>query len=192
MKRRYMIISTMTFTVGLLLLTGCSPNDSSDPVPSTSSDPVSDNKPMQQQATALNPVFHSLKDKSDLVVLGKVIGKQSRWVDKKIITTAQVSVLETLKGKKRKSIEIDYLGGSVGFITQDFSHEATLDIGEVSVLFLKNPKLVKPGSDAKAKTTMNIISESARVRLLRPRDRPSRLKNSLKIQKFLKELRNSL
>lgn len=185
MKRRYMIIFAMTFTVGSLLLISCSPPDSSNIT-------SNNNKPKSQQVTDLNSSFHSLKNESDLIVLGKVIGKQSRWVGKKIITTAQVSVLEVFKGKKRKSIEIDYLGGSVGFITQDFSHETTLDVGEVSVLFLKNSKLVKSSSDAKAKTTMNIINESARITLLKPQDRPSRLKNNIKIQDFLKKLRKSL
>ncbi len=146
------------------------------------------NKKPQSKLDKREQQIVDMASQSDLVILGKVLKKKSRWVDKKIITTALVMPLEIMKGNTSKTIEVDYLGGHVGVIAQDISNEQTLDAGEVSLLFLRK-------ADEKFKaygTGMRIISEYGKIMILKPEDRSSRLKNNRRIKKYLSDVKSMI
>src|SRR5829696_1802646 len=78
------------------------------------------------------PRIETLAGQSELVLVGKVLRNSSRWVGKKIVTTSEVQPLEIFKGTAPDTVKVWFLGGTVGVINQDATHEATLTAGEVA------------------------------------------------------------
>ncbi len=131
------------------------------------------------------PTVKELAGKSDMVVLGKVLKKSSRWVGKKIVTSTDIKPVRFFKGKSADTtISIITLGGVVGNIVQEFTHEVVFQEGETSIFFLaRTPRDKKflPG-------VLRPVDEHAKIRLLKPTDSPSRLKNNRRLNKFIEEV----
>ena len=123
---------------------------------------------------------------SDVVVVGRVVRNTSRWVGKLIVTTSEVETLEAFKGQPPSRLAVSFLGGTVGVIHQDATHEPTLTEGEVAVLFLASP----PPSPAGRPQVegLRIVAEDGKLPLLAPREPASRFRNDRRLQRFLREL----
>ena len=123
---------------------------------------------------------------SDVVVVGRVVRNSSRWVGKVIVTTSEVRTLETFKGQPPSLLEVSFLGGTVGVIHQDATHEPTLTEGEVAVLFLAAPP---PSPQGRPQIEgLRIVAEDGKLPLLAPGEPESRLKNDRRLQRFLREV----
>ena len=131
------------------------------------------------------PTIEEMAHHSEMVVLVKVVSKRSNWVGKKVVTVSEVQPLRFFKGGfSNELLSVVTLGGKVGDISQDFTHEVSLEEGETSILFLVSSasnKSFMPG-------TMRPYGEFGRIRLLRPTDRDSRLKNNIRLNRFIEDL----
>lgn len=80
----------------------------------------------------------TLTDKADVIVHGKVTGRDARWDDARagIWTHHQFEATETLKGEREASREILTRGGVVGNIGQHVAGSGNLEIDGEYVLFL--------------------------------------------------------
>jgi hypothetical protein len=139
-------------------------------------------------AAAASSGLQQLAKDSTQVVVAKVLSQKSKWAGKKIVTVAKVSPLEILKGNARpgRTIEVGYLGGTVGTTVMDFGHEPTLQSGEIVLLFLRehDPKGIVPG--------LRIAQEDGRVRLIAAGEKETRLKNNRRLRAYLKQVADAL
>lgn len=140
--------------------------------------------------TRLEKAWTELARKADFVVLGTVLGVDSRWEGKKIVSTARVQPLEVLKGSlpagAAKVLEVRFLGGRVGPWAQEFSHEIVLVEGETAVLFMES--LATIGT----KPAFRLLGENAKVSLLRAEHPVSRLRNNRRLAGRLQALRGAV
>jgi hypothetical protein len=79
---------------------------------------------------------------SDKVVVGKIASikseyRKNKWGDELIISTAEVEVEETLKGRHLKTENLVFEGGTVGDMTLDVSTIDAPSKGDRAVLFMK-------------------------------------------------------
>ncbi|MBM4440785.1 MAG: hypothetical protein FJ027_10205 [Candidatus Rokubacteria bacterium] len=123
-----------------------------------------------------------LARQSSHVVVGKVVKTEARWVKRKIVTAATVEVVETLKGAvaANRPLTIAFLGGRVGALEQDFSHEVTLETGETALLFLSDR--AGPGRE------LRIVADGKDT-LLAQGMAASRLRNNRRVAAYLQEAR---
>jgi len=128
------------------------------------------------------PRIETLAGQSELVLVGKVLRNSSRWVGKKIVTTSEVQTLETFKGTAPGIVKVWFLGGTVGVINQDVTHEATLTTGEVAVLFLAQPK----GAQIDG---LRMVDQDAKVELLTPDQPGSRLLNDVRLKRYIADIK---
>ena len=133
------------------------------------------------------PSIEEMARVSDLVVVGKVLRSKSQWVDRNIVTTSQVKIFRnwTLKGNPRETVKVSFLGGTLGVINQYVSHEATLQAGEIVVLFLAETR----GETYRYLGGMRIVSEWGKITLLQPGQSDSRFENNHRLMQFLEEIR---
>ena len=132
------------------------------------------------------PSIEEMARVSDLVVVVKVLKNKAQWVDRKIVTTSKVQKIETYKGETRKRIiDVSFLGGTLGVINQHVTHEATLQEGEIVVLFLAEPT----GKTNIYMGGMRIVSEWGKITLLQPGESDSRFDNNRRLKQFLEEIR---
>jgi hypothetical protein len=122
---------------------------------------------------------------SDVVVAGRVLRNRSRWIGKRIVTASDVEPLRVMKGNPRPGeIQVAFYGGTVGEIHQHVTHETTLREGEISVLFLAKPRkgiLEELGA-------FHVAASGARIPLLAPGERESRLENNRRLRRGLEEV----
>jgi hypothetical protein len=84
---------------------------------------------------------------SDEVVTGRVTSIQTEVRDKKIITTARVQVIESLKGKSAGTeLLVSSLGGRHGQLVMEVPQVPKFHTGEEAVLFLSKPASRLPKS----------------------------------------------
>lgn len=122
---------------------------------------------------------------SDLVVLGHVVRNTARWVGKVIVTTSQVVPVEVIKGKlSGEPIEVSFIGGTVGVINQHATHQATLEQGELAVIFLNDVGKGTPFEPS----TKRIGSERGKVTLLPPGYSELRLKHDLRLREVIRQI----
>lgn len=128
----------------------------------------------------LEPEIAALADGAELVVVGNVTRSTSRWVGKKIFTTYEIEPLRVIKGSVPTGrLEVLLLGGRVGVIAQEATHQARLHQDEISLLFLTSPA---PGD---TQGGMRLLSERGSVPLVLPGEPRSRLDNNRRITRFL-------
>lgn len=122
---------------------------------------------------------------SDLVIVGKVLQNHSRWVDGHIITTSDIQPLQTMKGRTGGAIlQASFYGGTVGNINEHVEHEAVLEEGQISVLFLKQFKRKSDSSPP----ALSIVSEHGNITLIQPWQRESRLTNNRRLIRQLEDI----
>ena len=117
------------------------------------------------------------------VITGKVGKRESKWVNGKIVTTADIRPISVLKGTDVPSpISVSFLGGSVGPIRQDYSHEIVAVNGETAVFFLIN-------APTESGATFSGLTRIARkIPLLAPGQADSRLENNRRLVRFQNEI----
>jgi hypothetical protein len=76
------------------------------------------------------------------VVHGVVVARTAAWEDGHIYTSSTLSVLQTIKGQGERRIVVKQLGGVVGHLGMKLAGQATFEIGDEVVVF------VKPGKTA--------------------------------------------
>ena len=100
------------------------------------------------RAVMLGISTESLTRESDLVVEGVVERVESYWSSdgKQILSSATVSVLETVRGGGNRTIvRVEYLGGEVGDIGMGVSDIRPFKQGEQMLLFLKQRRVDHKG-----------------------------------------------
>ncbi len=103
-----------------------------------------------------------MSQRSETVVVGRVVSNRSRWVGKIIVTVSEVQVLDILKGEPAgDSFTLAWLGGRVGNFAQSVTHMEQLEEGELAVLFMSR---MPPGAivDAQARFAGGKITLSNR------------------------------
>ena len=132
-----------------------------------------------------SPPIEQMSEASELVVIGRVLRNESRWVGKLIVTTSEVQPLQTLKGDHPgETLKVSFYGGTVGVINQHVTHEAILQEDEVAVLFLAQPD----ERAAERAPGLRIVHERGALRLLDPGADESRLKDNRRLQRYLEEI----
>ena len=83
-----------------------------------------------------------LVQKSDRIVVGKCISRESRWNDRNtlILTTARFAVSEPLKGSSDGFVKVVTVGGTLDGITQSVSGMPVFEPEEEVLLFLEPSK----------------------------------------------------
>jgi hypothetical protein len=136
------------------------------------------------------PTIEELARASDVVMVGRVIKSHTRWVGRKIVTTSTVEPLRNgiFKGHdpNRGKIEVACLGGTLGAISQQVTHEATLQVGEIAVIFLVEPRT----GAAWHIRGWRIINEWGKIAILRPGEPESRLENNPHLKLRLEDIKN--
>ncbi|GAA6137911.1 hypothetical protein NBRC116583_16580 [Arenicella sp. 4NH20-0111] len=123
--------------------------------------------------------------KSDAVVMGRVLSKKSTWIGKVIVTTATIDVLETMKGKTNRQVQVSYPGGVIGPIAQYVTHTPALNVDEVAVLFISEPQ-----SEAlKKMDSFEFSTEKSKVAILAPEQDESRLEENVRLTRHLNRIR---
>lgn len=121
---------------------------------------------------------------SDIVIVGKVLQNRSRWLNGHIMTTSDVQPLQTLKGKTGgATLQVSFYGGTVDNINEHVEHEATLQEGQISVMFLRQFNQ-KSGAVA----PLSIVSEKGSIPLVQPWERESRLTNNRRLIRQLEDI----
>jgi hypothetical protein len=89
--------------------------------------------------TVLHQDLPQLTVAADAVVVGRVIGAQSRWTEdrRRIVTDVTVEVDEALKGAPGKTVIIRQPGGRVGDVGQRVDGIASFAPGEQVLVFLE-------------------------------------------------------
>jgi len=86
--------------------------------------------------------LEDLSREASSIVIGEVTDAQSFWEDGNIYTNVTISVEQYVKGAGGKQVTIKVLGGTVGDITQWVSDAPIFQIGERTLLFLRNDQVV--------------------------------------------------
>jgi hypothetical protein len=129
------------------------------------------------------PQLSDLARNASHVVIGKVAKTEARWVKRKIVTSATIEVVESLKGTvaRDKRLTVTVLGGRVGVLEQDVSHEATLETGEIALLFLSD----RAGTG----NELRIVGPGGKQTLLGRGMAQSRLQSNRRLAAYLKHVR---
>jgi hypothetical protein len=147
------------------------------------SSPASPQEPSPVPSRTSPPRVETLAGQSELVLVGKVLRNSSRWVGKTIVTTSEVQPLETYKGAPPAgTVKVWFLGGTVGAINQDVTHEATLTAGETAVLFLGTAK----GARVEG---LRMVDQDAKIPVLAPDQPDTRLANDRRLRRFLADIK---
>lgn len=97
----------------------------------------------QKKVSTIQKTVTELTEKSNLVVVGKVLGIHSEWNKGKtrIYTNVTVNVEEFVKGSEPvKNIVITHLGGEVGSVGEIYSSTPRFKTNEEVMLFLHKNK----------------------------------------------------
>jgi hypothetical protein len=86
--------------------------------------------------------LEDLSREASSIVVGEVTDMQSQWEDGNIYTDVTISVERYIKGAGGKEVTIKVLGGTVGDITQWVSDVPDFQIGERTLIFLRNDQVV--------------------------------------------------
>jgi len=83
--------------------------------------------------------LETLVERSDDIVVARVVAKSSRWLGERIVTDVVLEVSEVAKGEvsEGERVEVLLLGGAVGELGMRVSGEAALEAGHEYVLFLR-------------------------------------------------------
>ena len=92
--------------------------------------------------TVIPPTFNELVDEAQVVFLGEVAAKRSRWADeplgRAIITDVTFRVEDVFKGNAPSHVVLEFLGGSIDGYEFRVSEMTDFAIGEREVLFLES------------------------------------------------------
>ncbi len=77
----------------------------------------------------------TLADDSSLILRGRVVGSEPRWVGKVIYTFYDVAVQETLKGSMRPTVSVAVPGGALGSVQLIVPQAPALSNGDELVFF---------------------------------------------------------
>src|SRR5688572_30220779 len=92
--------------------------------------------------TVIPPTFDQLVDEAQLVFLGEVADKRSRWVDeplgRAIVTDVTFRVEDVFKGNAPAHVVLEFLGGSIDGYEFRVSELTDFTIGARDVLFLES------------------------------------------------------
>ncbi len=99
--------------------------------------------PTVHAISVLPPSFEGLVEKSDTIVQGTVVDRESRWVtnaagNRVIKTYYTVRVTETAKGIAAHQVTLEFLGGTVGDETLEVGGMPTFRKGERAWFFIKS------------------------------------------------------
>jgi len=90
--------------------------------------------------TVVPPTFDELVQRSELVIVARVVATRSAWVDSRsgrsIVTDVTVSIEQTLKGPTYAERSLEFLGGTVGEDTLHVDGMPEFHVGDRAVLFL--------------------------------------------------------
>lgn len=94
-----------------------------------------------------NPaVLKKLSQKADVILIGKVVKKESAWNTSKsrIFTKTTIQVEEYLKGKDNgNTLEVIYPGGEIDGVGEIYTHMPKFENDEEALLFLQKDKKSK-------------------------------------------------
>ncbi len=95
--------------------------------------------PSAPAATLVYLPFEEQVDRAEVVAVGRVAGKESRWDDNRtvILTRVRFTVEEAVKGEPGAELAISVLGGTVGEISQSVQGVPEFVDGRRYVLFLE-------------------------------------------------------
>ncbi|CAN5449909.1 hypothetical protein BH09SUM1_BH09SUM1_06220 [soil metagenome] len=100
---------------------------------------------------------------SDTVITVRVKDTSSAFVHGKIATTANLQVLDTIKGKSATQESVTYMGGSYRSLVMDVPEVAKLRTGEEAVLFLSKPIEHASAKEQKSFNTASPLVSSYQV-----------------------------
>lgn len=88
------------------------------------------------QATTLRrATLQNLISSAHHIFVGQVVSTESRWVDKKILTSSSIAVSQVIKGAPGESFTLTTLGGRVGAIAQTVPSSPQLQAGQEVLVF---------------------------------------------------------
>jgi len=97
--------------------------------------------PAIRATTVIAPTFETLVGRADLVFTGRMISERSEWrkIDgqRSIVTLVTFEVLSVQKGNAGRTIELQFLGGTVGGATLEVASMPRFTKGERAVLFVE-------------------------------------------------------
>jgi hypothetical protein len=94
--------------------------------------------------TVIQPTFDELIARAQIIFQGEVVDRRSEWETtpqgRSIITRVTFRVANVLKGQAASSVELTFLGGTVGDMTLTVSEMPRFLVGDRDVLFV-SPEL---------------------------------------------------
>jgi hypothetical protein len=88
------------------------------------------------QATTLKrATLQALISSASHIFVGQVVATESRWVDKKILTSSSIAVSQVIKGAPGQSFTLTTQGGRVGAIAQTVPSSPRLQAGQEVLVF---------------------------------------------------------
>lgn len=88
------------------------------------------------QATTLKrATLQDLISSATHIFVGQVVATESRWVDKKILTSNSIAVSQVIKGTPGEAFTLTTLGGRVGAIAQTVPSSPRLQAGQEVLVF---------------------------------------------------------
>ena len=91
--------------------------------------------------SVLAPDFDSMVNRSELIFSGRMIGQHCEWRQVEgrriIVTIVSFDVLAAHKGQPGRTIDLQFLGGTIGDVSLDVSEMPKFKQGERAVLFVE-------------------------------------------------------
>jgi hypothetical protein len=101
------------------------------------------------------------------------------------VTTSEVVPYDIIKGEYSGDvIKVSFIGGTVGVINQHATHEATLEEGELAILFLNDVGKGTPLDPS----TKRIGSEYGKVQLLAPGYSETHFKHDRRLHEEIRQI----
>ena len=92
--------------------------------------------------------FAEMVSAADTIVVAEAIDSRAEWVttrsSRPIVTRVTFRVTDTLKGRQRMLLPLEFPGGTVGAIQQEVSGVPNFDIGDRAVLFVSGARAASP------------------------------------------------
>ena len=134
-----------------------------------------------------NPaVLKKLSQKADVILIGKVVKKESAWNTSKsrIFTKTTIQVEEYLKGKDNgNTLEVIYPGGEIDGVGEIYTHMPKFENDEEALLFLKK--------DKKNKAYRVLSGEAGKIKIQKDKKNNEKVPASnLQIQSVKKQIKS--
>src|SRR5216117_759967 len=91
--------------------------------------------------TVIPPTFEEMADRAELVFAGRALVSRAEWrtvgTKRLIFTLVEFETEEVLKGNARKSVTLQFLGGTIGDATLKITGVPRFNAGDRVILFVE-------------------------------------------------------